>query len=170
MKINKNQLKEMIKGYVRESLINKTKLTESKSNKSKKIKLKDLLSESNVWDRKFGEPLPTLKQCAERYAKKKVNEEIIDWQGRYDENFKFKVGMMVRDINPDCPHHGSEGVITEITGKNIKYEVRNIGRVSDGVGSVKYEPGDILTKTKDQLYPLSQDSLNKDFKKVNLKK
>jgi len=140
MKINQKKLREMIKGYIKESLMNKNKLTESKR-KIKKVNLKDLIS-----------------------------EEIMDWQGRKNEDFKFKVGMIVRDINPDCPHHGSEGTITEITGKSIKYEVRNIGRVSNGSGDVKYEPGDILTKTKDQLYPLSLDSVNKDFKKINLKK
>ena len=35
-----------------------------------KKKLKDILKESNVWDRKFGESLPTLKDTAARYAAK----------------------------------------------------------------------------------------------------
>ena len=35
---------------------------------------KQLLKESNVWDRKFGEKLPTLQQCADRYNSKQVNE------------------------------------------------------------------------------------------------
>ena len=33
-------------------------------------KLKDLLKESNVWDRKFGEALPTLADTTARYAAK----------------------------------------------------------------------------------------------------
>ena len=34
------------------------------------MKLKKLLKESNVWDRKFGESLPTLKDTTARYAAK----------------------------------------------------------------------------------------------------
>ena len=36
-------------------------------------KLKDLLKESYVWERKFGESLPTLKEIEKKY-KKKLNE------------------------------------------------------------------------------------------------
>ena len=36
-------------------------------------KLKDLLKESYVWERKFGESLPTLKQIEAKY-RKKLNE------------------------------------------------------------------------------------------------
>ena len=41
------------------------------------IKLKKLIKE-NVWDRKFGEPLPTLKDIAEKHQKKEeqLNEGI----------------------------------------------------------------------------------------------
>ena len=39
-----------------------------------KKKLKELLKESNVWDRKFGESLPTLKQTSDRYAAKHGNK------------------------------------------------------------------------------------------------
>ena len=43
-------------------------------------KLKDLLKESHVWERKFGEKLPTLADTtakyAEKHGKKKVNEAI----------------------------------------------------------------------------------------------
>ena len=35
-----------------------------------KKKLKDLLRESNVWDRKFGESLPTLKDTTAKHAAK----------------------------------------------------------------------------------------------------
>ena len=42
-----------------------------------KKKLKDLLKESNVWDRKFGESLPTFKQCVEKHAaKQKIKESV----------------------------------------------------------------------------------------------
>ena len=51
-----------------------------------KKKLKDLLRESNVWDRKFGESLPTLKQCAEKHAaKQKIQEKM----GTYKHSVKL---------------------------------------------------------------------------------
>ena len=39
------------------------------------MKLKKLLSESKVWERKFGEPLPTLEDTTRRY-KLKTEEEL----------------------------------------------------------------------------------------------
>jgi hypothetical protein len=38
------------------------------------MKLKDLLKESNIWDRKFGQPLPTLKDAIEDHQLKELNE------------------------------------------------------------------------------------------------
>jgi len=40
------------------------------------IKLKDILSE-NVWDRKFGEPLPTLADVMKVKEEKKVTKKHI---------------------------------------------------------------------------------------------
>ena len=37
------------------------------------MKLKSLLKESKVWDRKFGEPLPTLKMTTEKFKLKQEN-------------------------------------------------------------------------------------------------
>ena len=42
-------------------------------------KLKDLLKESKVWERSFGEKLPTLDSVQKKYEKK-LNEEIIEWE------------------------------------------------------------------------------------------
>ena len=60
-------------------------------------KLKDLLKESNVWDRKFGESLPTLKQCEERY-KQKLSEarkyKLGDmWSNDFDYEGMLKLGL-----------------------------------------------------------------------------
>ena len=42
---------------------------------SKRIKMKDLLKESHVWERKFGEKLPTLDDIQKKYeSKNKMNE------------------------------------------------------------------------------------------------
>ena len=38
------------------------------------IKLKDLLKESHVWERKFGEKLPTLANVQKKYNETKLNE------------------------------------------------------------------------------------------------
>jgi len=37
------------------------------------MKLKKLLKESNAWDRKFGEPLPTLEDTTKRFKMKQEN-------------------------------------------------------------------------------------------------
>ena len=37
------------------------------------MKLKSLLKESNAWDRKFGEPLPTIEDTARAYRLKQEN-------------------------------------------------------------------------------------------------
>ncbi len=78
-----------------------------------------------------------------------ISEEITDWQGGYNDEFKFKKGQLIKDINPDCPHHGSEGEVTKVTKDEVTYTVRNNGKT--------YKVGDELTKTKDQLTPLSLD-------------
>ena len=38
------------------------------------MKLKDLLKESNIWDREFGQPLPTLEDAIENHQSKKLKE------------------------------------------------------------------------------------------------
>ena len=76
-----------------------------------------------------------------------ISEEITDWQGGYNDEFKFKKGQLIKDINPDCPHHGSEGEVTKVTKDEVTYTVRNNGKT--------YKVGDELTKTKEQLTPLS---------------
>ena len=39
-----------------------------------KMKLKDLLKESNIWDREFGQSLPTLEDAIENHQSKKLKE------------------------------------------------------------------------------------------------
>jgi hypothetical protein len=87
-----------------------------------------------------------------------ISEEITDWQGGYNDEFKFKKGQLVKDINPDCPHHGSEGEVTKVTKDEVTYTVRNNGK--------NYKIGNILTKTKSQLTPLS---INEGFTKYHIR-
>ena len=63
------------------------------------------------------------------------------------EPYMFKVGDLVHDINPACPHYGSKGIVISMEPDNVvRYAVTNNG------GS--YEQGDILTKSADQLEPM----------------
>ena len=91
-------------------------------------------------------------------------EEIMNWLGGYDDEFKFKKGQLIKDINPNCPHHGSEGVVTKVTKDEVTYTVRNNGRT--------YKVGDELTKTKDQLAPLSVEFVTEavNFSKISTSK
>ena len=90
-----------------------------------------------------------------------ISEEITDWQGKYNDEFKFKKRQLIRDINPDCPHHGSEGEVTKVTKDEVTYTVRNNGKT--------YKVGDELTKTKYQLTPLSlEESINEATRGTDL--
>ena len=54
------------------------------------MKLKKLLKESNVWDRKFGESLPTLKDTTARYAAKQNLTEKTGGQKTYKSLMKLE--------------------------------------------------------------------------------
>ena len=75
-------------------------------------------------------------------AKKQEIEEAHD-------GYTFGTGDIVKNINPECPHHGSQGIINKVmdlpdmAGKVAIYTVTNNGDT--------YKPGDKLTKTVDQL-------------------
>ena len=62
---------------------------------------------------------------------------------------QFQNGVRVLNINPNCKHYGSEGIVKEIKslpddmGMVVSYEVTNNGAT--------FKEGDILTKTIDQL-------------------
>ncbi len=95
-----------------------------------------------------------------KYMKRKINEMVEDemsdntlGNGRMisgePKDIKYKVGMDVMDINPDCPHRDSRGIVTKVSNKEVTYKVTNFGR--------HFSPGDELTKSSDQLIPLTSD-------------
>jgi len=45
--------------------------------KENKMKLKSLLKEAQVWERKFGEPLPTFNSVMEKHSGKKIDEQGV---------------------------------------------------------------------------------------------
>ena len=74
------------------------------------MKLKKLLKESNVWDRKFGEALPTLKDTTAKYAAKQNLTEKTGGHKTYKSLMKLEKGIKElessflkdkRDMEPD---------------------------------------------------------------------
>ena len=82
----------------------------------------------------------------ERMAK--MSEEIGDIN-TISEPYTFQVGDIINNVNPNCMHFGSTGIVQKIIdlpnemGQLIKYTVTNSGDT--------FKPGDSLTKTPDQL-------------------
>ena len=78
-----------------------------------------------------------------------LNEKLYNSQG---EGYTFGKGDIVKDINPDCPHHGAEGEVIKGGKVKITFKVTNNG--------VNYKEGDELEKTTDQMVKLNSDELN----------
>ena len=87
--------------------------------------------------------------------RRRINEMVDNQLGNgrmisgEPKNIKYKTGDEVQDINPDCPHRDSRGVVTKVSNGEVTYKVTNWGR--------HFQPGDELTKSSDQLIPLSSD-------------
>jgi hypothetical protein len=75
-----------------------------------------------------------------------IKEELYNSQG---EGYTFGKGDIVKDINPDCPHHGAEGEVKKIGKGTITFIVTNNGPT--------YKEGDELEKTTDQMVKLNSD-------------
>ena len=83
--------------------------------------------------------------------KKLLNEKLQNSQG---ETYTFGKGDIVKDINPDCPHHGAEGEVTKGGKVKITFIVTNNGK--------NYKEGDKLEKTVDQMVKLKEGKLTED--------
>jgi len=59
-------------------------------------KLKDLLKESNIWDRKFGEKLPTLADVQKKHNEKKLTEAKID--SKTWKKMKYDIADQIDDL------------------------------------------------------------------------
>ena len=81
-----------------------------------------------------------------------VKEELLNSQGL---TTNFQQDDMVKDINPDCPHFNSQGIVIKVTPNDVTYRVTNNGNT--------YEDGDELTKSTDQLVKLNSDELDETF-------
>ena len=91
-----------------------------------------------------------VQEIIDRYKSMGLYEHTDNFTSHYDEP---QIGDNVVNTNPGCVHYKSEGVIEDIKdlpdemGTAISYRVTNNGK--------SYVEGDILTKTPDQLEPLS---------------
>jgi hypothetical protein len=126
------KLKPMLKNFTNEDLA---------TDKKKRADLKKKLADVNLKIAKEEEKLAKMEESADVTS---VSEPYI-----------FKVGDMVRNINPSCTHFGSMGIIQKLLtlpndmGTFVKYTVTNAGDT--------YSAGDTLTKTMDQLAPYGDD-------------
>ena len=77
-----------------------------------------------------------------------LNEKLYNSQG---EGYTFGKGDIVKDINPDCPHHGAEGEVIKGGKLKITFRVTNNGK--------NYKEGDELEKTVDQMVKLNSDEI-----------
>ncbi len=87
-----------------------------------------------------------------KLTRSKLKEMIKDeLHNPQSDDATFKTGIIVKDINPNCPHHKSMGEVTKVSGNDVTYEVTNVGKL--------FKPGDELTKSKDQLIPLNSENI-----------
>jgi len=95
----------------------------------------------------FKGKLKSLKD-REKTNKAQTVDEVIK-----ETNYTYGVGDIVKNKNKACPHHGSMGIVKKFIdlpdnmGTVVLYKVTNTG--------MNYKPGDMLTKTKDQLTPIA---------------
>ena len=78
-----------------------------------------------------------------------LKEELYNSQG---EGYTFGKGDIVKDINPDCPHHNAEGEVIKGGKVKITFRVTNNGK--------NYKEGDELEKTTDQMVKLNSVDVN----------
>ena len=77
-----------------------------------------------------------------------IKEKLYNSQG---ETYTFGKGDIVKDINPDCPHHNAEGEVIKGGKVKITFKVTNNGKT--------YQEDDVLEKTVDQMVKL-KESIN----------
>jgi len=69
------------------------------------MKLKKLLSETKAWDRKFGEPLPTLEDTSKAYRLKQ-EQEINERPDQDTAKVAKILGKSINDVHKFVTKHG----------------------------------------------------------------
>jgi hypothetical protein len=86
------------------------------------MKLKDLLKETKVWERKFGEPLPTLDSVMRKHQgnskdeAKEINEFKNEKHNFYDDIVKGEVELMLEKSLSTLKH-----ALDEISNYSLSY-------------------------------------------------
>ena len=86
------------------------------------------------------EKVKKIEDVTPKWRTESVNEDHMD---TISEPYMFKVGDVVHNDNPGCPHYGSKGIVITTDPEEVRYTVTNDGNF--------FKPGDILQKTVDQL-------------------
>ena len=106
------------------------------------IKLRDLLNENKFWVRKFGEPLPTLADYAERHQSTKLKEDAKDAikakkfaqklqtiEGR----FRKAMSDLSDRMQADPKNHNLQKLLEESYKKNVTAYMREALKILRGV-------------------------------------
>jgi len=102
--------------------------------------------------RRFNQILEDVSNYVSEAAQKTYkgkNRRFSFWDKKSTASSIFKIGNSVKNINTECKHYGSEGVVTDILdlpndmGKVVTYKTVNCGQT--------WSTGDSLTKTETQL-------------------
>lgn len=121
--------------------IKENKMIKPKNTNEKYLKESvKLLSEAQVWERKFGEPLPTLDSVREKYQQK-ANEEQIN-EKRYDDYLSNQAGIDVwRDrklfLIAKNLNYSTKDLMKTAQKKDGKSYKDVLDRISVGVGVLK---------------------------------
>ena len=126
----------------------KEEVTEDlESDKKKASKLRQDLAKLNL-------------NIAKEEEKMATQNEAIVGIDTISEPYVFQVGDIIHNVNPNCMHYGSMGIVKGLVnlpdemGTLVKYTVTNNGDT--------YSPGDVLTKTMDQLSPYGSEEYDYD--------
>ena len=125
--------------------------------KEAKMNLKDLIKEISK-DEADAEQLAIDAMAAAGEAKiktakekeKELKKKPIDED---HQSYTFGVGDIVKNKNTSCPHHGSIGVVKKIM--DLPNEMGTVAIYTVMNSGATYKAGDSLTKTIDQLEPIT---------------
>ena len=86
----------------------------------------------------------TVKKAKDKIKAAKANLKVATEDVASRGTYTFGTGDIVNNVNPSCIHYGSKGIVIQIPSQGmVRYSVTNSGDT--------FKPGDILTKTVDQM-------------------
>ena len=108
------------------------------------IKLKSLIKEAYVWERKFGEKLPTLDSVQEKYEKKQLNEK---------KELDSKTIQAVAKMTDSNAHtHARIELAQALGNKRMEKAYRALYELGDYLGGYGPELAKVNKKMEKELY------------------